>query len=253
MTGPRRARSAEDKQQRRQDILDRAWELFRARPWAELTMTDVAESAGLSKAALYRYFDTKEALFLEVEAAHLGEWLEALGAELDRLPRPASPESVGLLLGDSLVARPGLARLLGLLHVSLEQNVPFDAALTFKRALHGWLSRLGGQLEVALGDLPPGAGLGAVLQLHALCIGLWQMADAGPVMRKLLDKPELRPLRVDFHPALVVGATTVLRGLPRREAGPAEETPRPRPAAGERDASLGHRTSFRDGSGVGPR
>ena len=75
VTGPRRARSAEDKQQRRQDILDRAWELFRARPWAELTMSDVAEAAGLSKAALYRYFETKEALFLEVEAARLGEWL----------------------------------------------------------------------------------------------------------------------------------------------------------------------------------
>ncbi|HVP62067.1 MAG TPA: hypothetical protein VMT11_16000 [Myxococcaceae bacterium] len=30
MTGPRRARTVEDKQQRRQDILDRAWELSRA-------------------------------------------------------------------------------------------------------------------------------------------------------------------------------------------------------------------------------
>ena len=215
MTGLRRARSAEDKQQRRADILDRAWELFRARPWTELTMTDVAEASGLSKAALYRYFDTKEALFLEVEAARLGEWLEVLGAELDRLQRPASPEAVGQLIADSLVARPGLARLLGLLHVSLEQNVPFDAALAFKRALHRWLIRLGSQLEAVLGDLPPGAGLGAALQLHALCIGLWQMADAGPVMRRLLDKPELRPLRVDFQPALANGAATLLRGLAR--------------------------------------
>ena len=215
MTGLRRARSAEDKQQRRADILDRAWELFRARPWSELTMTDVAEASGLSKAALYRYFDTKEALFLEVEAARLGEWLEVLCAELDRLQRPASPEAVGQLIADSLVARPGLARLLGLLHVSLEQNVPFDAALAFKRALHGWLMRLGSQLEAVLGDLPSGTGLGAALQLHALCIGLWQMADAGPVMRRLLDKPELRPLRIDFHPALANGAATLLRGLGR--------------------------------------
>lgn len=234
MTGPHRARSAEDKQRRRQDILDRAWELFRARPWSELTMTDVAESAGLSKAALYRYFDTKEALFLEVAAARLGEWLESLGVELDRLPRPASPESVGQRIADSLVARPGLARLLGLLHVSLEQNVPSEPALTFRRALHAWLIRLGDQLEAALGDLPPGSGLGAALQLHALCIGLWQMADAGPVMRRLLDRPELRPLRIDFQPALVVAASTVLRGLPRREAEPRsiEETARSRPTGG---------------------
>lgn len=215
MTGLRRARSAEDKRQRRQDILDRAWELFQARPWSELTVTDVAEAAGLSKAALYRYFDTKETLFLEVEAARLGEWLEALGGELERLQRPATPEAVGRLIADSLVARPGLPRLLALLHVSLEQNVPFDAALAFKSVLHDWLARLGSQLEAALGNLPAGTGLGAALQLHALCIGLWQMADAGPVMRRLLERPELRPLRLDFQPALASGAATLLRGLLR--------------------------------------
>ena len=160
VTGPRRARSPEDKQQRRQDILDRAWELFQTRAWAELTMSDVAEASGLSKAAIYRYFETKESLFLEVEEARLGGWLHGLGAELDRLPRPASPDVVGTLIADSLVARPGLPRLLALLHVSLEQNVPFDAALAFKRALHEWLVRLGGRLEAALVSLPKGRGFG---------------------------------------------------------------------------------------------
>ena len=229
MTGPRRARSPEDKQQRRQDILDGAWELFQTRAWAELTMSDVAEASGLSKAALYRYFETKESVFLEVEEARLGEWLHGLGAELDRLPRPASPEAVGTLIADSLVARPGLPRLLALLHVSLEQNVPFDAALAFKRALHEWLVRLGGRLEAALVSLPKGGGFGAAMQLHALCIGLWQMADAGPVVKRLLERAELRSLRLDFHPALVTGATTLLRGLLAREAA-ARESPSARPA-----------------------
>jgi AcrR family transcriptional regulator len=213
VTGLRRARSPEDKEQRRQDILDQAWALFQARPWAEITMSDVAEASGLSKAALYRYFETKETLFLEVEAVRLGSWLHELGAELDRLPRPASPEAVSALIADSLVARPGLPRLLALLHVSLEQNVPFDAALAFKRALHDWLERLGSQLEASLGSLPPGTGLGAALQLHALCIGLWQMADAGPVVKRLLERPELKPLRIDFRAALVTGAATMLHGL----------------------------------------
>jgi len=228
VTGPRRARSPEDKEQRRQDILDHAWELFQARPWPELTMSDVAEASGLSKAALYRYFETKESLFLEVEAARLGSWLQELGAELERLPRPATPESVAALIADSLVARPGLPRLLALLHVSLEQNVPFDAALAFKRALHDWLVSLGSQLEAAMGSLPPGAGLGAALQLHALSIGLWQMADAGPVVKRLLERPELRQLRIDFHAALVSGAATMLRGLARAEPQPQDSSARRR-------------------------
>ena len=228
MTGLRRARSPEDKEQRRQDILDHAWALFQARPWAEITMSDVAEASGLSKAALYRYFETKETLFLEVEAVRLGSWLHELGAELERLPRPASPEAVSALVADSLVARPGLPRLLALLHVSLEQNVTFDAALAFKRALHDWLERLGGQLEAALGSLRPGTGLGAALQLHALCIGLWQMADAGPVVKRLLERPELRPLRIDFRAALVTGAATMLHGLIRAQHKPEDTSARRR-------------------------
>src|SRR5262249_56409296 len=138
------------------------------------------------------------------------------------LLRAASPEAVSKLIADSLAARPGLPRLLALLHVSLEQNVPFDAALAFKRALHDWLVRLGSQLEAAMGTLPPGTGLGAALQLHALTIGLWQMADAGPVVKRLLERPGLRPLRGDFHAALVTGAATMLRGLPRQR----HDTPR---------------------------
>ena len=136
---------------------------------------------------------------------------------------------MGTLIADSLVARPGLPRLLSLLHVSLEQNVPFDAALAFKRALHEWLVRLGARLEAALVSLPTGRGFGAAMQLHALCIGLWQMADAGPVVKRLLERPELRSLRLDFQPALATGAATLLHGLLAREAS-ARGAPTVRPA-----------------------
>jgi hypothetical protein len=67
------------------------------------------------------------------------------------------------------------------------------------------------------------------MQVHALCIGLWQMADAGPVVKRLLERPELRSLRLDFHPALATGAATLLRGLLAREAV-AREPPGVRPA-----------------------
>ena len=52
----RRARSPEDKAARRQSVLDEAWRLFQGTPWSELTLAQVAEGVGLSKAALYRYF-----------------------------------------------------------------------------------------------------------------------------------------------------------------------------------------------------
>jgi len=70
----RRARSPEDKAARKQAVLDEAWRLFQRGPWSALTLAQVAEGVGLSKAALYRYFDTKETLFLAVEESQLTLW-----------------------------------------------------------------------------------------------------------------------------------------------------------------------------------
>ena len=52
--------------ERPQEILDAALALFVEKGFAATRLDDVAESAGLSKAAIYLYFDDKTALFLGV-------------------------------------------------------------------------------------------------------------------------------------------------------------------------------------------
>ncbi len=209
----RRARSAEDKAARRQQLLDAAWRLFQDTPWGTLTMAQVAAGVGLSKAALYRYFDTKETLFLAVEEAQLERWLGEVGEGLDRLRRPASAEQLADVLCQTLERRPAMARLLALLHVELEQNLSQVEALRFKRALHALLTRLGTQLAAAAGLPSAEAGLRAALYVHAQVIGLWQMSDPPAAVAKLLEATDLAEMRVVFLPALREAAAALFRGL----------------------------------------
>ena len=51
---------------KRQTILEAAAEVFRVQGFAGASMTAVAERAGGSKATLYRYFDSKEDVFIAV-------------------------------------------------------------------------------------------------------------------------------------------------------------------------------------------
>jgi TetR/AcrR family transcriptional regulator len=185
-------------------------------------MALVAEGMGLSKAALYRYFDTKETLFLAVAEEQLNGWLSELGQKLDGLRRPASAEQLAEVLCATLLRRPAMARLLALLHAELEHNLVAAEALRFKRSLHALLTRFGGQLARAAGLASAEVGLEAALYLHALVIGLWQMSDAPPQVARLLMADGLEELRVEFQPALQQAATALLRGLARRH--------RPRPA-----------------------
>lgn len=176
-------------------------------------MAQVAKGVGLSKAALYRYFDTKETLFLAVAETQLSAWLLELGEALDGLRRPSTAEQLAEVLCASLVRRPAMARLLALLHVELEHNLRPPEALRFKRALHALLERFGGQLARAAGLASAEAGLQAALYLHAFIIGLWQLSDPPPQVARLLESGGLGALRVHFQPALRHGAAALLRGL----------------------------------------
>ncbi len=69
------------RQRRRADILRAAGDLFGRRGYGSVQVDDVARAAGVGKPTLYRYFASKEALFLQV----FGDALEALEAELEAI------------------------------------------------------------------------------------------------------------------------------------------------------------------------
>jgi len=54
------------KEQRRDDILDIAEELFFKKGYDDISMRDIAKEGGLGKSTLYFYFDSKEALFFAI-------------------------------------------------------------------------------------------------------------------------------------------------------------------------------------------
>jgi AcrR family transcriptional regulator len=59
-------RKEREKQQRREDIIRAAQQVFFSRGFNEATMDDIAEQAELSKGTLYLYFKSKEDLHTEV-------------------------------------------------------------------------------------------------------------------------------------------------------------------------------------------
>ena len=99
---PARARSPEEKGQRRDDILRAAEQLWTRTPHADLSMNQVAREAGLAKGTLYLYFDTREELFLALLTEHLRAWVGELTTRLDER-RPATPGEVA----DANEIRPG--------------------------------------------------------------------------------------------------------------------------------------------------
>ena len=77
-----RARSDEQRALRSQAILDTAAAMLQEMPVADISLNELSRRVGLAKSNVLRYFDSREAVLLELLASSSREWLAHLAAEL---------------------------------------------------------------------------------------------------------------------------------------------------------------------------
>lgn len=218
MAVKQRARKDEDKAARRRAILAVAARLLDRQQYHGITMAEVARRCSLAKGTLYLYFRSKEELFLAALEEELAEWFDAMATELALLgPGPDAPERFAGAVARTLVERETFAELLSLLHTVLEQNIDARTAMAFKQMLLDRVSRGAAVVERAVPGLAAGSGARVLLRLHALLVGLRQMADPAPVVAEVLARPEMAPLRIDFETELADTLAAMVRGMVQRE------------------------------------
>ena len=84
-----RARDAEQKQQRKQTLLDAGWQIYLENDGQLPSVAQISARAGLAKGTFYIYFKTKEELFVELVATAMDELFSKLNAYLEQ------PEVIG--------------------------------------------------------------------------------------------------------------------------------------------------------------
>lgn len=207
----RRATDAALKDQRRASLLAAALHLLERKPYAAITMSEIARVAGVAKGTTYLYFPTREALFLRVLGDHYIAWFNAL----DEWLAGADADARGWaewVAGD-LAERPLFLRLVAILHSVLEDKVPVTEVLAFKQPLAARVEHSGRALEHALA-LPSGSGRQVLLWLQAVVPGLAQMAAPAPALREALAAdPALEGFLIDFRIELQALLVALVQGL----------------------------------------
>ncbi|MEE3920877.1 helix-turn-helix domain-containing protein [Micromonospora sp. BRA006-A] len=77
-----RARTEEQREIRRRAILDVASAMLDEMPVAAVTLNELSRRVGLAKPNVLRYFQSREAVLLELLDRYLREWLTDLADEL---------------------------------------------------------------------------------------------------------------------------------------------------------------------------
>jgi len=207
-----RAVTDAQKEARRADILKVAAHRFTLTPYESLSMADTADEAGVAKGTLYLYFKSKEEMFLSVYTDQLDDWFKELDAGL-RQPGDTSVAGFLKLIGDSLVDRPELLRLIAILHTVLERNVDAEKARAFRLWLEERRRVTGALLEKRALFLKPGQGAALLQQIDVLVIGFQHLAEPQGGMREALQAPDMAAYRVDLRESLLRTLNTLLTGL----------------------------------------
>ena len=135
-----RARSEEQREIRRRAILDTASAMLDEMPVAEVSLNELSRRVGLAKSNVLRYFESREAVLLELLDHFLQELAGGAGRRAGRrrrrssCPWPERAAAVAEILSRSLAGRVVLCDLFGAQGGVLEHNVSVEVVMRHKRA-----------------------------------------------------------------------------------------------------------------------
>ncbi len=199
----KRARNEDDKERRRAEILAEARGALEESDYRDLRLSDLARNLGLVKGTLYRYFPTRQDLFMAVYREELEGWLfswgSILGAVADGSPTGgAAKEELVALWSRSLMERRTLVRLVGEFHAVIEPELSDQGLLEFKAYLKSFLDRGAEKVEESIPELR-GAGVELILGLYVLIQGCAPLCFPSLRIRGILDaEEELGIFKLEF-------------------------------------------------------
>ncbi|MEU8728673.1 MULTISPECIES: TetR/AcrR family transcriptional regulator [Streptomyces] len=226
MTDFQRARSEEQREIRRQAILDTTAAMLENMPIAEISLNELSRRVGLAKSNVLRYFESREAILLELLDRAWQQWVADLpalahaGIDQDA-PVSRRTEQFAAVIAGSLAQRRVLCDLLSAQAGVLEHNVSPQVAARHKRAAVANVADIAASAREylpELGDNAPQLTAGMIMAIGAV----WTHARPSPAMLAAYEAdPSLTAFKLDFVTALKEMLATLTAGTIAREyAGP---------------------------------
>jgi AcrR family transcriptional regulator len=214
--GFQRARRPEQIEARRCAILDTARALLGSRPVADISLRELSETVGLAKSNVLRYFDSREAIFLEVLDENWVAWLDGLEASLiptdDESPFAAEIH-VAATIAESLVTQRLLCELLSVMGSVLEKNISEEFARDFKKRATVNMTRLASLVHSQLPDLGDSDVAHFAKATVVIVAGMWPYAEPSKSVAVVLDEMQTPPAAAMFAEGLREGLVNQLVGL----------------------------------------
>jgi AcrR family transcriptional regulator len=205
---------------RRAAILDAGRAMLAEKSVADISLRELSDRVGLAKSNVLRYFDSREAIFLELLDAECRSWLTRLDDALGR-PQPhksghANEIRVATTIADTLVDEPLLCELLGAMAGVLERNISADCARDFKARAVDNIEALARLVALHLPRLAPDRVALFAEGALMLAAGMYPFAIPTEPVRQAMSEMGMSDPRQRFTDGLREGLVSWLVGVAAR-------------------------------------
>ncbi len=129
-----RARSAQQKQERINQIIKASEALYLEKNYMEISFLDIAKKLDFTRANLYKYYNSKDEIFLDIFGNDLVLWKDGLVTEL-KAKEHIHVDDFACIWSKHIIKNKRMLELLCILHTVIEKNVCVEKLAEFKKLM----------------------------------------------------------------------------------------------------------------------
>jgi len=208
-----RATTNKQKESRKNDIFEATLSLFKKHSYENVSFNKIAKEANFTKSNMYRYFQSKEDIFLSIFGEMFKTWQKHYIYELKKLNENESYEVFAQVWVDSYLQYPNFLDLIPLLFLSLEKNSSYDQLIKFKRLSRDLLFQVALEVGKIYPSLDPDRAFKLINSSFATTSSFWASDFQNENLKKIYGQDEFKFLKPDFKQDLASSIEIFLRGL----------------------------------------
>ncbi len=180
-----RARTDDKKNKRKEAIYKAAFTLFKKNGYDNVSFNGIASEAGFTKSNMYRYFSSRDEIFLNVFADLFEKWVEDCCKRLQKLEQGDSIKHFAKTYVKSLMPHPEFLDLTPILFLSLEKNSSFEQLLEFKKLAKKLLYKISIEISRIYPDIQGENAFRFLALGHAATSNYWAAASQNETLKKI--------------------------------------------------------------------
>jgi len=216
MTEWERARTSEQKESREKEILEAAKKLLEEKSYESIKFSDLAQLVTFSRANIYKYFESKEEVYLSLLADEILKFAIHAEGKLNNksLPKVASIDEFCSTWVDLFSSENNLLLLLSMTGTILEKNCSDKILLQSKTSMYNAIqNHLIPSFSIYFPTLSSSEISELINNLVVLANGLYSLCGLNEHQKKLLKEKGMENLITEFSSSYRSITRTYIRGF----------------------------------------